>query len=206
MEPVKLMRSTPGCSMSACPASGPVPWTTLNAPGGTPARAAISASSEHERRRPLRGLEDDGVAGGQGRADLPRREDQRGVPGRDERRDAGRLVMHVIVGDVAADGLVRRRCERARRRTRCCARPGPHALEVADEQRAVVDRLHDRELLLVFEDSLREAVEDSPSTDPAPAPPRPERRFEPRGRPDPPPARRRPRPLREPSRRWARTP
>ena len=33
-EPVKESRLMPGCAVSGAPASAPVPWTTLNTPGG----------------------------------------------------------------------------------------------------------------------------------------------------------------------------
>ena len=42
-EPVKAMKSMPGCSDSAAPASWPKPGTTLIAPGGKPASTASSA-------------------------------------------------------------------------------------------------------------------------------------------------------------------
>ena len=42
--PVNAMRSTPGCAVSAAPASSPIPCTTLNAPSGRPASFAMSAS------------------------------------------------------------------------------------------------------------------------------------------------------------------
>jgi hypothetical protein len=35
--------STPGCFARASPASGPVPWTTLKTPAGSPASAVIWA-------------------------------------------------------------------------------------------------------------------------------------------------------------------
>ena len=45
-EPVKEMRDRSGCAVSAAPASSPKPCTTLNTPGGIPASAVMSASSE----------------------------------------------------------------------------------------------------------------------------------------------------------------
>ena len=45
-EPVKDIRRMPGWPLSAAPASGPSPCTTLNTPGGRPASAVMSASSE----------------------------------------------------------------------------------------------------------------------------------------------------------------
>ena len=47
-EPVKLMRRTRRSATSAAPASSPIPCTMLNTPGGKPASATRSASSEHE--------------------------------------------------------------------------------------------------------------------------------------------------------------
>jgi hypothetical protein len=38
--PVKLILSTPGWSMSACPATDPTPGTTFTAPAGSPASAS----------------------------------------------------------------------------------------------------------------------------------------------------------------------
>ena len=51
-------------------------------------------AAEHQRgqRRQLGGLEDDGVAGGERRADLPRGHVERVVPGRDRGADAERLA------------------------------------------------------------------------------------------------------------------
>ena len=53
------------------------------------------------QRRPLRRLEDDGVAGRQGRSDPPGGEHQRRVPGRDDRDDTGGVVGDPLA--VAAD-------------------------------------------------------------------------------------------------------
>ena len=43
-EPVNAIRSTSGFATSAAPASSPIPCTTLNAPSGSPASCAMSAS------------------------------------------------------------------------------------------------------------------------------------------------------------------
>ena len=43
--PVKAILSTSGCCASAAPAVGPNPGTTLNTPSGSPASAAMRASS-----------------------------------------------------------------------------------------------------------------------------------------------------------------
>ena len=47
-EPVNEIRRTPGCRVSAAPASSPIPWTTLKTPGGKSASATRSQRSEHE--------------------------------------------------------------------------------------------------------------------------------------------------------------
>ncbi len=39
VEPVKVITSTPGCSPSARPTTGPAPGSTLSTPGGRPASA-----------------------------------------------------------------------------------------------------------------------------------------------------------------------
>src|SRR5689334_12804209 len=48
VEPVNETRRTSGCDTSAAPASSPMPCTTLNTPGGSPASSASSASSEQD--------------------------------------------------------------------------------------------------------------------------------------------------------------
>ena len=45
-DPVKDIRRMPGCALSAAPASGPSPCTTLKTPAGRPASAVMSASSD----------------------------------------------------------------------------------------------------------------------------------------------------------------
>ena len=47
-EPVNETRRTPGCATSAAPISSPIPCTMLKTPGGKPASATRSASSEQE--------------------------------------------------------------------------------------------------------------------------------------------------------------
>ena len=47
-EPVNEMRRTPGFETSAAPISSPIPCTMLKTPGGKPASATRSASSEHD--------------------------------------------------------------------------------------------------------------------------------------------------------------
>ena len=47
-DPVKEIRRTLGSAASAAPTSSPIPWTTLNTPGGNPASSTRSASTEAE--------------------------------------------------------------------------------------------------------------------------------------------------------------
>ena len=48
-EPVnEIRRDVAGAGTSAAPARSPIPWTTLKTPGGSPASAVRSASSEQE--------------------------------------------------------------------------------------------------------------------------------------------------------------
>ena len=47
-EPVNEIRPTSGLEVSSAPARSPIPWTTLKTPGGRPASAVRSASSEQE--------------------------------------------------------------------------------------------------------------------------------------------------------------
>src|ERR1700735_3921455 len=48
VEPVNATLSTPGCSASGAPQSGPKPVTTLNTPGGKPASSISCANSSVE--------------------------------------------------------------------------------------------------------------------------------------------------------------
>ena len=100
--------------------------TTLSTPAGRNS-AATSASRSVDEGRRVRGLEHDGVAGGDRRRDLPDRHVERVVPRRDLADDADRLPADErrVAGEVLA------------------RRP---ALEVAcgaGEEAELVDRLHD---------------------------------------------------------------
>ncbi len=55
-EPVKLMKSTPGCSESARPATSPRPVTILMAPGGKPVSVASSPMRNMVRQASSAGL------------------------------------------------------------------------------------------------------------------------------------------------------
>ena len=113
-EPVKEIRRTRGSETSAAPTSSPMPCTTLNTPGREP--RLVDQVREHRggHRRPLRRLEDDGVAGGEGRGALPRREHERRIPGRDDHRGTGRHPL---------DGV--RRCRWSSRTVPRIRRQGP---------------------------------------------------------------------------------
>ncbi len=134
--PVKETRSTPGSSDSGAPTSGPAPSTRLATPAGSPASSSARISRIDGRRRQLAGLEDERVAGQQGRSDLPRRLQQRVVPRRDQAAHADRLVHHPAdgVGDDRCRSPGRRRCRPRRRssgsrppRRRCRTRSRPAA-------------------------------------------------------------------------------
>ena len=73
---------------------------TFSTPGGKPDLQRDLAERQRGQRRLARRLEDDGVAAGQRRRDLPRREQQREVPRHDRGDDADRLAQRV--GEVVA--------------------------------------------------------------------------------------------------------
>ncbi len=73
-------------------------------------------------RRPLGGLQDNGVARGEGRRALPRREHERGVPRRDHDRRARRHAQDGVVRAVRVPPARRRSARRGRRRRGSCAR------------------------------------------------------------------------------------
>ena len=123
-EPVKQSRPTPGCAASGAPASAPVPWTTLRTPGGRPASAAMSASSDAVSGAHSGGLSDDGVARGERRADPPGREHQRRVPRRDDRGDAGRVPGDLLAVPAGLQVRVAERRAGSRRRSGSCSPPG----------------------------------------------------------------------------------
>ena len=94
VEPVKLMRRTAGCAISASttsPASSGALVTTLTTPCGKPASRSDVADQPVGRRAELGGLEHHGVAAGQRRRDRAHAKDHRRVPGRDAEHDAGGL-------------------------------------------------------------------------------------------------------------------
>jgi hypothetical protein len=100
------------------------PWTTFRMPAGSPASANASAIQTPPRVA-LAGLEDDGVAGGDGGRHHPQRHHRREVERRDARDDADRLT-HLVHVDAGGDLL------------------GVLALEVVHEARAELDVLEPR--------------------------------------------------------------
>ena len=90
-EPVKETIETSGWPTRCCPATAPVPVTTLTTPGGAGLGERLG-EEERGERGDLGRLEDDRVAGGDGRQDLPRGHLQRVVPGGDRADDADRLA------------------------------------------------------------------------------------------------------------------
>ena len=89
VEPVNATLSTPGWVTSAIPIS-PGPGTMLTTPGGRSAWRQTSANRSARERRRRRRLEDDRVARGERRRDLPGEHQQREVPRDDLGGDAER--------------------------------------------------------------------------------------------------------------------
>ena len=80
------------CRPSAWPASDPDPGTTLRTPSGSPASDASSAIRSADSRRQPGGLDDQAVAGREGRGRLPGRHQQGEVPGDHRPNHADRLA------------------------------------------------------------------------------------------------------------------
>ena len=92
----------PGCRPIGSPTSGPVPVTTLRTPAGRPASSGEVGDAQRGERGLLGRLDDEGAAGGERGADLPREHEQREVPRQHEADDADRLAHHE--GDVVGRG------------------------------------------------------------------------------------------------------
>ena len=124
--PVSDTIATFGWLISALPTVSPRPTTTLRTPAGK--MSATSARELQRRQRRLLGrLEDDGVAAGERRRELPRRHHQRVVPRRDRADDADRIAPDHR--GMAGQVLARRR-----------AMHGAH--RAGEEAEAVDDRRH----------------------------------------------------------------
>ena len=80
VEPVKAIMSTSMWRPSAWPAVSPKPGSTCSTPSGTAGFGRQFGDAQRGERRLLGGLQDDGVAGGECRAQLPGGHHQRIVP------------------------------------------------------------------------------------------------------------------------------
>ena len=108
---MKLILSTPGWRTSAAPAVSPRPGRTLTTPAGKPTSSISARQVQRGQRRVLGGLEHDGVARGERRAELPDGDQRRRVPGRDRADHADRLADRVRLracGRRAGSGVTQR--------------------------------------------------------------------------------------------------
>ena len=107
VDPVKLILRTCGLLVSSPPITLALPVTTLNTPGGMPARCASSASARCGQGRLAGWLADEGAARGQRRAALARDHGSREIPWRDRTDHAHRLAQHedALVRGVAGDDV-----------------------------------------------------------------------------------------------------
>ena len=85
--------------MSAAPASSPIPCTHVERAVGQAGVARDVGEHRRGERRPLRRLEDHGVAGRERGSDAPGREHQRRVPRRDHGRDARTGPTRHVLGE-----------------------------------------------------------------------------------------------------------
>ena len=130
VEPVNATLSTSSCAASAAPAS-PKPVTMLTTPVRQAGLEQQLAEVERRQRRLLGRLEHHRAAAGQRRAELPRRHQQREVPGDDLADDADRLAQRV--GEV----LARREREIGVVVAEDLRRPARHVVEQVGRQRHV---------------------------------------------------------------------
>ena len=154
VEPVNAILSIPGCWTIALPVSGP-PVTMLTTPAGKPASIASSPETQSGERSLLGGLQHDGVAAGERRAQFPRREQQREIPRDDQPDDADRLAQRVGEGRLeGVDGLA----VNLGRPARVVAQDVDHHrhIDVArfEDRLAVVERLEFGEFVDVLLDQI----------------------------------------------------
>ena len=95
-EPVKEILSTSRCSTRPAPATAPLPWSTLNTPGGRPRLGGQLAEAHRRHRRLLGGLEDHRVAGGQRTGRGPLQERRRSAAREVEIRRRARDIVIMI--------------------------------------------------------------------------------------------------------------
>ena len=153
--------STSGLSASAWPTRSPGPRTRLTTPGRQPGLLEQSGEVDGRQRRELGRLHDRGVAGRQGRRDLPAHLQERVVPGPDQAADPDRLV------DDPAEGVRVARVDEAARllvgEIRVIAEdPGDvgHVPAALAHRLAGVERLQASHLLEVAIDQLGDRVQD----------------------------------------------
>ena len=135
VEPVNEIRSTSGDSVSSSPTRWSDEVTTLTTPAGCRCCSAIEPAEQRGvPRRVGRGLEHDGVAGGERLAELVDRDLEREVPRHDGADDAhrllrrsggGRVALHV--GGVGEVGLPRELVDQLGRVARARARAARRA-------------------------------------------------------------------------------
>ena len=116
-----------------------------------PASAASSAMRRDGERRLFGGLDDDGIAGGQGRSELPRGHEQGIVPRHHGGDDADRLAgdeRDRSRGDMARSR--HRPCRRPRRTTGCLDRARNVAAGGDRDRLAHVEGFEQRQLVLVL--------------------------------------------------------
>ena len=135
--------------------------TRLNTPAGMPAPARISASVQAHPGVLIGGLEDDGVAVGQGRRDLPGGDGDREVPRRDQGDDADRLARDLDL-DAGAHGgeLLARHAQRFTREELEDVRRADGFADAFRERLAFLAREQPAELVLARQDVGSDLVED----------------------------------------------
>ena len=124
VEPTKPIALMSGSSRMASTASLS-PLTTLRMPGGPPASTNSSAEPHRHAGIALGRLEDEGVAAGDRRRELPQRDHRREVERRDAGDDAERLAHRIDVdaGAGAVGVLALHQVRRAERRIRRTSTP-----------------------------------------------------------------------------------
>ena len=173
VEPVKETFAIPGCAAMAAAGGGAEPGDDVHHPGREADLGDELGEAQAGQRRELGRLHHDGVAGREGRAELPPAEHQREVPRDDLADDADRPAEHVVQepgvhGDDRALHLVGHAGEVAERGG--C--PGDVEDGGVAERVAGVGGLQAGELVGVVLDGVRQPVEQPAAArrrDPGPA-------------------------------------
>ncbi len=162
VEPVKPIFATSGCSTSRWPTTRALADEDVDDAFGDAGLEDELGEPERGERRQLGGLEDDGVAAGERRAELPGGDVEREVPRDDQPDDAERLAEGHV--DAAGDG--------DRLAVVLVDRAGVEVEDVGDhadlaaragDRLADVLRLDPRELLAVLLDERREPPQQPPA-------------------------------------------